>query len=66
MVKAGEQELQLARNYDATKTAERQIASAREKVAAEVEVVLGQTKYGTALGWTDRMCCNFQGCWLVT
>jgi hypothetical protein len=54
LVKACEQELQLARNYDATKTAERHIASARKRVAAETEVILGQIKYGTALGWTDQ------------
>lgn len=54
LVKAGEQERQLARNYDAKKTTERHIASARRKVAAELEVILGQIKYGTALGWTDQ------------
>jgi hypothetical protein len=54
LVKAGEQERQLARNHDATKTAERHIASARSKVAAELEVILGQIKYGTALGWTEQ------------
>jgi hypothetical protein len=53
-VKVCQQELHLARNYDATKTAERHIASARKRVAAETEVVLGQIKYGTALGWTDQ------------
>jgi hypothetical protein len=54
LVKAAEQERQLARNYDAITTAERHIASARKKVAAEVEVIVGQIKYGTALGWTDQ------------
>lgn len=54
LVKAGEQERQLARNYDAIKAAERHIASARKKVAAEMEVIVGQIKYGTALGWTDQ------------
>lgn len=54
LVKAWEQERQLARNYDAAKTAERRIASARKRVAAELEVILGQIKYGTALGWSDQ------------
>jgi hypothetical protein len=59
LVKACEQELQLVRNYDATKTAERHIASARKRVAAETEVVLGQIKYGSALGWTDQQLCDW-------
>jgi hypothetical protein len=54
LVKACEQERQLARNHDATMTAETHIASARRKVDVEVEVILGQIKYGTALGWTDQ------------
>jgi hypothetical protein len=54
LVKAGELERQLARNDDARKTAEKHIASARRRLAAEVEVVIGQIKYGTALGWTDQ------------
>jgi hypothetical protein len=58
-VKVCQQELHLARNYDATKTAERHIASARKRVAAETEVVLGQIKYGTALGWTDQQLCDW-------
>jgi hypothetical protein len=43
LVKVCQQELHLARNYDATKTAERHIASARKRVAAETEVVLGKS-----------------------
>ena len=54
LVKAGEQERQLARNYDAIQTAERHIASARKRVAAEVKVIVDQIKYGTDLGWTDQ------------
>jgi hypothetical protein len=59
LVKVCQQELHLARNYDATKTAERHIALARKRVAAETEVVLGQIKYGTALRWTDQQLCDW-------